>query len=142
MRRDPLVVLRRLRHAAVTEASRELAMARVREQQAVQRLDGHHAQVRQETSEAVAGQVAAFANWLPHARQHGERLAAGVQVEEARVRRLQQILVGRKTDAEAVVKALHRRQVEAALIEGRKEQAVMDEAAGRRGRRDGGSAAG
>jgi hypothetical protein len=134
MARDPLAVLWRLRDAAVTDASRDLAMARACEVQAVQRLDAHRLHVREEQSEAASEHVAAFAAWLPYARQTTERLSASLQTEEARVRRLQQILVGRRTDAEAVAKALQRQRAEAGVVQARKEQAIMDEAAGRSGR--------
>ena len=131
MARDPLAVLWRLRDAAVTEASRDLAVARACEMREAQRLDAHRLHMRQEQSEAAGEHVAAFAAWLPHARQNTERLSASLQAEEARVRRLQQILVGRRTDAEAVAKALQRQRAEAGLVQTRKEQAIMDEAAGR-----------
>jgi flagellar biosynthesis chaperone FliJ len=136
MKRDPLAVLWRLRDAAVTEASRDLAAARARETKEAQRLDDHRSHVRYEQSEAVGEHVAAFAVWLPHARQQADRLQASLQAETVRVRRLQQILVSRRTDAEAVAKAMQRQLAEAALTVSRKEQAIMDEAAGRSGRRD------
>jgi flagellar export protein FliJ len=132
--RDPLTVLWRLRDAAVSEASRDLAAARVCEAREAQRLDAHRLHMRQEQSEAAGEHVPAFAAWLPYARQSTERLRASLETEEARVRRLQQILVGRKTDAEAVAKALQRQRAETALVQARKEQATMDEAAGRTGR--------
>jgi flagellar biosynthesis chaperone FliJ len=134
MARDPLAILWRLRDAAVTEASRDLAAARTRELQQVQRLDEHMLSMRREKSEAIDEHVAAFATWLPYARQHTDRLEATLQTEAARVRRLQQILVGRRTDAEAVAKAMQRQRSEAGLITARKEQDLMDEAAGRAGR--------
>ena len=136
MKRDPLAVLERLRNAAVTEASRNLAAARARELQEAQRLDAYRQHMKQEQSEAVGEHVGAYTDWLPHARLQRDRLHASLQTEESRVRRLQQILVARKTDAEAVVKALQRQRTAADLIEARKEQGVMDEAAGRTGRRD------
>jgi hypothetical protein len=134
MARDPLAILWRLRDAAVTEASRDLAAARARELLDVQRLDEHTLLVRREQSEATGEHVAAFATWLPYARQHADRLQATLLTEAARVRRLQQILVGRRTDAEAVAKAMKRQRVEAGVIAARKEQDMMDEAAGRAGR--------
>jgi hypothetical protein len=134
MARDPLAVLWRLRDAAVTEASRDLAAARARELREVQRLDEHALVVRREQSEAAGEDVAAFAAWLPYARQHADRLQATLQTEAARVRRLQQILVGHRTDAEAVAKAMQRQRAEADVIVARKEQDMMDEAAGRAGR--------
>jgi hypothetical protein len=136
MARDALVVLWRLRNAAVTEAGRELAEARAREKHEAQRLDEHRLHIRQEQSEAAGEHVNAFAAWLPYARQHTDRLQATLLNEEAGVRRLQDILIDRRTDAEAVAKALQRRLAKVALIQARKEQGIMDEAAGRSGRRD------
>ena len=132
MARDPLAVLWRLRDAAVTEASRDLAAARAREAHAAQRLDEHVRLMARERSEAGAAHAAAFAAWLPHARQHAAGLRAGLLGETARVAQFQQILAARRTEAEAVAKALQRREAEAGLARARREQAAMDEAAGRR----------
>jgi flagellar export protein FliJ len=136
MKRDPLAVLWRLREAAVTEASRDLAAARAREMQQAEQLDSYRRHIAQEQSEAVGEHVSGFADWLPHARLQRERLQADQQTAESHVRRLQQILVVRRIDSEAVGKAMQRQRSAAALIEATKEQAVMDEAAGRTGRRD------
>jgi hypothetical protein len=132
--RDPLAILWRLRDAAVTEASRELAAARLRERQEAQRLDAHRLLIRQEQSGASDEHVAAFAAWLPYARQQTDRFHATLQTEEARAKRLQQVLVSRRTDAEAVTKALQRQRDEVSLKNARKAQDAMDEAAGRAGR--------
>jgi hypothetical protein len=134
MARDPLAILWRLRDAAVTEASRELATARAREVQEAQRLDRHRLSIRQEQFGASAEHVAAFAAWLPYARQQTDRFQATLRIEEARTQRLQQVLVGRRTDAEAVTKALQRQRDEISVKSARKEQEAMDEAAGRAGR--------
>jgi flagellar biosynthesis chaperone FliJ len=138
MKRDPLAVLMRLRDAAVTEASRNLAAARARAMQEAQRLDEHRQDMQHEQSEADGEHVATFAAWLPRARLQRDRLQANLQIEESRVRHLQQVLVRRKTDAEAVVKAMQRQRAEADLIEARKEQGIMDEAAGRARQREAG----
>jgi flagellar export protein FliJ len=132
MARDPLAVLRRLRDAAVTEARRDLAAALAAERQQAQRLDEHRQQMRNEQHEASAGHVAAFAEWLPYAHQRTGQLQATLGAEQVKVLRLQQILVGRRTEAEAVAKALQRQQAAADLVLARKEQGAMDEAAGRR----------
>jgi flagellar biosynthesis chaperone FliJ len=50
------------------------------------------------------------------------------------VLRLQQILLSRRTDAEAVAKAVERQREEDRRIKAGKEQAMMDEAAGHAGR--------
>jgi flagellar biosynthesis chaperone FliJ len=131
MTRDPLAVLWRLRNAAVVEASRDLATARAREAREAMRLEEHRLLMREEESEATGEHVATFAAWLPHARQHTDRLLTILQTEEVRVRRLQQVLVGCRTDAEAVEKAMQRQQAAVGLVRARKEQGVMDEAAGR-----------
>ncbi len=136
MARDPLAVLWRLRDAAVTEASRELAVARAREADEARRADEYQRHVRHEQDDATGDHVAAFAAWLPHARQQADRLKANLQAEEAHVRRLQQILVSRRTDAEAVAKVRQRQQAIAALVQARKEQSTMDEVAGRKRGRD------
>lgn len=134
MKRDPLAVLWRVRDASVTEASRDLAAARIGERQASQTLEEHRRRIGQEQAEALGEHVAAFAAWLPSARQRTAQLEANLEAEELRVRHAQHILVGRRTDAEAVAKAMQRRSVEETLVKTRKEQGIMDEAAGRTGR--------
>jgi flagellar export protein FliJ len=132
MPRDPLAVLRRLREAAVTEARRNLAAALASEVRQARHLDEHKLHIRHEQSNAEGEHVAAFAEWLPYARQRADHLQAALASEQARVLHLQQILVGRRTEAEAVAKAMQRQGEAAALIQARKEQGMMDEAAGRR----------
>jgi flagellar biosynthesis chaperone FliJ len=134
MPRDPLAVLRRVRDAAVTEARRNLAAALASEMQQARQLDEHSRQIRHEQREAEGEHVAAFGEWLPYARQRADQLRAALASEQARVGQLQQILVSRRTMAEAVAKAMQGQQAAAGLVQARKEQAVMDEAAGRRGR--------
>jgi flagellar export protein FliJ len=137
MARDPLAVLRRLREAAATEARRNLAAALASEMRQARQLDEHRLHIRHEQSVAGGEHVAAFAEWLPYAQQRADHLQAALANEQARVRHLQQILVGRRTEAEAVAKAMQRQREAAALIQARKEQGVMDEAAGRRASRQG-----
>jgi flagellar export protein FliJ len=132
MARDPLAVLQRLRDAAVTEARRNLAAALASELQETRRLDQHRSQMQHEQSLAAGEHVAEYAQWLPYAHQRADQLQATLASEQARVRQLQQILTGRRTEAEAVAKAMQRQQLAAAVIRARKEQAAMDEAAGRR----------
>lgn len=131
MPRDPLAVLRRLRDAAVTEARRNLAAALASERQQARQLDEHRLHIRHEQFAAEGEHVAAFAEWLPHARQRADHLQSALANEQVRVGHLQQILAGRRTEAEAVAKAMQRQREAAALIQARKEQGVMDEAAGR-----------
>jgi flagellar biosynthesis chaperone FliJ len=137
MARDPLAVLRRMREAAVTEAQRNLAAALIREAQEARRLEQHHSTIRHEMSEAVGEYGAAFADWLPYARQHAETLQTTLAGEQARVVHLQEILTRRRTEAETVAKAMQRQHLEAELIRARKEQAALDEAASRRIARSG-----
>lgn len=134
MARDPLAVLWRLRDAAVTEASRDLAVARTREAQAHGQLAEHDRLLRHEQSMTCGEDVAAFVVWRTFASQTRDRLQAELQAEEARVRRLQQVLLSRRTEAEAVAKAMERQRAEAGRIAAGKEQAHMDEAASRTGR--------
>lgn len=134
MKRDPLTLLLRLREAAVTEASRELAAGRAREAEQAAALAGFRSTMSEEQSGATGALVETFAAWLPSARQQAGRLQAALAGQEAVVRRLQQTLVARKTEAEAVAKALRRQQAQAAAALARKDQAVMDEAASRSGR--------
>lgn len=131
MERDRLAVLWRLRDAAVTEASRDLAAARAREEQARGQLADHQRLMQHEQSTTAGEDVATFVIWRSFAGQVRDRLQAELQAEEARVRRLQQVLLTRRTDAEAVAKAVERQRAEAGRIAAGKEQARMDEAASR-----------
>lgn len=134
MKRDPLQVLWRLRDAALTEATRELAGGLHREREARERALGHGQKMAREQAESSPTDAADFAQWLPRARNEAARLDAALKAAHGRVAGLQQALIVRRTDVEAVVSARDRRRM---VEESRKrgaEQAVMDEAAGRRGR--------
>lgn len=132
MPRDALKVLWRVRDAAVTAASRDLAAARAAEAHHAGQLDAHCEATRHEQSGATGSLITAFVEWLPHARRTADGLRLAVQTEQARVSRLQQALVLRRTEAEAVAKAMARRDEAAGLVMARQDQAAMDEAAGRR----------
>ena len=131
MARDPLAVLWRLRDAAVAEASRELMAARARAVQQAGLLVAHQSQMWQEQSEAAGDEVRALAFWLPYAHLRTNELRRAVRDEEARVLRLQQALLGHRTAAEAVAKAMQRREVEVEQVQARREQSRMDEAGSR-----------
>ncbi|MBC7799416.1 MAG: flagellar FliJ family protein [Gemmatimonadaceae bacterium] len=133
MARDPLKVLWRVRDKAVMAASRDLAAAREAEAHHVGLLGEHCATMRREQEAAIGPLVAAFIEWLPHARRQADGLHRAVQTEQARVAGLQRALVVRRTEAEAVSKAISRKEAAAGQVTTRKEQAAMDEAAGRSG---------
>jgi flagellar export protein FliJ len=133
MARDALEVLWRLRDAAVREASTNLANARAIERAEADRLDAHARHVQREQADAAGAEIADFAVWLPHARRQTELLHGVLRQENARVERCQQVLVACRTEAEAVAKALQRKREAAALVRLQREQAAMDEAAGRTG---------
>jgi flagellar export protein FliJ len=128
--RDPLAILWRLRDAAVTEASAALASARESTRQLSERLDSHNAQTRQEQTQAQSMDGAAFSAWLPQARKRATSLQNQLSSEEARSHRLLQALTERRTEAEAVAKALERQRKVAGTLAARHEQQAMDEAAG------------
>lgn len=130
MARDPLAVLWRLRDAAVTEASAALAAARASARQLHERLEAQNAQTRQEQSLTGCMDGAAFSAWLPQARKHAASIQKQLSSEEARVLRLLQALTERRTEAEAVAKALERQRAARGALAARHEQQAMDEAAG------------
>lgn len=132
MRRDPLAILQRVRDAAVVEATRELAGGLQREQTGRQRLVEHNETMRQEQAEAGTAAAVDFAAWLPRARAIARGNARSLAAEEERVGRLRQALLAKRTEAAAVEKAMERRQAAVSLARSRREQAAMDEAAGRR----------
>lgn len=134
MKRDPLGVLWRLRDAALTEATRELAGGLQRERDARQRALNHERTMAREQAESSPTDASDFAQWLPRARNDAARLVSALEAAHDRVAGLQQTLVVRRTEVEAVASARDRcREVEQSKKR-RAEQAVMDEAAGRRGR--------
>ena len=132
MARDPLAVLSRVREANVTEASRELAAALAAAPRPRRRLEAHRQHVSQEQTGAVGEDVAAFAAWLPAARRRTDQMVSDLRLEDGLVLRLQHVLVLRRTEAEAVTKAMQRKRQDADLAAAKKEQAVMDEVGGRR----------
>ncbi len=132
MARDALAVLWRVRDAAVTEASRALAQARLRESQAAQDLDDQMRDVAREIAAMGAAHIVAFVAWRTLARTQTDMLRAALLRAQADVVALQQSLAMRRMDAEAVAKARARAARDAALTEARRAQAVMDEAAGKR----------
>jgi len=81
MARNPLLVLHRLRKMAVDEASAELAHALAREREAQRRTDAQETAMRREQAEAGSRDAAAFAEWLPHARDRLAGLRASVRGE-------------------------------------------------------------
>jgi hypothetical protein len=129
---DPLEVLQRLRQEAVNHAARELAAAQAAQQQQFDRLERHRLLVVQERRSADGP---AMAVWYPHARQQQQALAAELTQHEATSARLREQLALHRLEAEAVAKALTRRDSLAAVQHARRAQAVMDEAAGRAGGR-------
>jgi flagellar export protein FliJ len=131
MARDALDVLVRLRDMAVTEASTKLTAARGDETKEAMALDGHRLSVQREKNDARGGDMTAFVAWLPRALAEEQRLLASVQAASMRVERCQQILLECRTDAEAVEKVRTKRREVAALLVARREQAEMDEVAGR-----------
>lgn len=132
MRRDPLAILQRVRDAAVVEATRELAGGLQREQTGRQRLVEHAETMRREQAEAGTADTVDFVAWLPRAHAIAAGNTKSLAAEEDRVRRLRQALLAKRTEAAAVEKAMERRQAAVALARSRREQAAMDEAAGRR----------
>jgi hypothetical protein len=132
MARDALAVLWRVRDAAVTEASRALAQARLGESQAAQDLDDQMRDVARETTAMGTAHILAFVAWRTQARRQTDMLRAALLRAQAEAAALQQSLAMRRTDAEAVAKARARVARDAALTETRCAQAAMDEAAGER----------
>ena len=136
MARDARAVLSRLRDAAVEEVSKELAEARARARREMQRLDDHCLCMQREQSEAGSENVVTLVTWMEQARRRTERLQAVLLNEETQTLRLQQVLLHRRTEAAAVAKAMQRRAAKERVVQARKDQAIMDEAAGRSGRHD------
>ena len=132
MARDLLAVLSLVREASVVSASRDLAAARAAADAERLRLELHRQSMAQEQSGTTSSDVHYFAAWLPEARRKVEQILVGCRRQDDVVVQLQRVLAERKTEAEAVVKAMQRAKEAALLAAARKEQAVMDEAGGRR----------
>lgn len=132
MARDALAVLARVRDAAATEAKRKLASAIADAHASGTAVDSHARDLAREQKDAVGDDVAAFAAWLPAARARERGLADRLEASEGQVTEARQALTARKTEAEAVGKAIERRDAEKATAAARKDQEAMDEVAGRR----------
>lgn len=131
MARDPLALLARVREAAATDAKRKLAAAIVDARKVEEAVASHARDVAREQEEALGDDVAAFAAWLPAARAQERGLADRLDASEGQISELRRVFAARRRDAEAVVKAIERREVEAASATARKDQDAMDEVAGR-----------
>ena len=131
MARDALAVLSRVRAAGVADAIRDLAAALAVAVAGRVKLEMHRQHIAREQAEATSCDVHYFAAWLPEARRRGEEIHIACRRQDDVVVQLQHALVIRKTEAEAVTKAMQRAKQVADLVAARKEQAVMDEACGR-----------
>jgi hypothetical protein len=131
--RDPLRVLLRVRHALLTTARQDLARALGREMAAEQALADAGATIARECRDCPPEATLAFAEWLPHARTAQRNAAALLQRRHAETALSRALLTERHADADAVEKLLEQRDDAAALAASRREQATMDEAAGRIG---------
>lgn len=131
MARNPLVVLSRIRDAAVTNARRDLANARAGELLQISRLEMQRSLIAREQAAATTEFLPEFVAWLPLAQSQAAQQQVAVAREQARVEVCQRALVFRRVEAEAVLKALERCQARETLARNRKDQATMDEVAGR-----------
>ncbi len=118
----------------MTEARLAVAAAQARELAAARRLDDHAQSILREQATAGSDHLDDLAMWLEHARGHSDRLGAALDRERFQVAALRQALARCRTEAELVEKAGERVAIEAALKAARREQSVMDEVAGGRGR--------
>ena len=134
MARDALAVLSRARAAGVAEASRDLAAALALADAGRIGLETHRQHMVREQAGATSYDVHHFAAWLPEARRKSEQILVACRRQHEVVVRLQHALMVRKTEAEAVTKAIQRAKQVANLVIARKEQAVLDEVGGRRAR--------
>lgn len=131
MARNALAVLARIRDAAVTQAQRDLAHARAGELLHVNALEAQRRLMAQEQEAATTELLPEFVVWLPIAQSQAAQRQFAVAREQARVEACQRALGLRRVEAEAVLKALERRRAHETLIQSRKDQAAMDEVAGR-----------
>lgn len=134
MARDPLTVLSRIREAAVIETSRELAAALTAANAERYRLEAYRQHVLREQVDAIGEDIAVFAAWLPAVRKRTDQMLSDLRREDNLVLRLQGLLLFRRTEAEAVTKAIQRRKHETDLAKARLDQAIMDEVGCRRKR--------
>lgn len=130
--RDPLELLHRVRQRAVDDASAILSDALARERQAADRCAMQEDRIRREQAQAGL-ETHVFAQWLPHARLQLAQMQAALRAAQSRTAHCRNQLTEHRLAAEAVAKAMERQRAERALVAARREQAVMDEAAGRRG---------
>jgi len=131
--RDPLRVLLRVRQALLTTSRQDLAHALGREIAAEQALADAGATIARECRDCPPEATLAFAEWLPHARTAQRGAAALLRRRHVETALSRAVLAERHADTDAVEKLLEKRDEAAALAASRREQAAMDEAAGRIG---------
>jgi hypothetical protein len=129
--RDPLRVLLRMRQALLTTSRQDLAQALGRETAAEQALADASATIARECHDCPPEATLAFAEWLPHARMAQRDAASLLRRRNAETTLSRLLLAERHADTDAVEKLLEKRDAAAALAASRREQAAMDEAAGR-----------
>jgi flagellar export protein FliJ len=132
--RNPLRILLRVRTALVTAARQDLALALAKEVAAERALGAAATTIARERAGCPPDATLAFAVWLPHARAAQDQARALLARQVGQTTQCRAALAERHADAQAVLKLLEKQDAEAALAAGRREQSVMDEAAGRAAR--------
>ena len=135
MTREPMDVLLRMRKALVTAARQDLAQALALETAAEQSVAAAAAAIRREQDNCPADATLDFAAWLPHARAAQHQANALLAQRHAATAQRRAFLAERRADEKAVQTLLEKREADLVLAAARREQAAMDEAAGRQARR-------
>ena len=131
---DTLQTVMRIRKLVVHEAKRALAEALVAEDAARSQADNAEAQIGIEGEIAADlnsgdGAVEAFAAWLPTGRSIAARTRAAHEQTLLEVARARAGLSAARAAAEAAETLKERRDAEAAVEVGRRDQAALDEIA-------------
>jgi len=136
MMRDPIDTLLRLRRLAAEGAVRDLAVCLAAEaaaEEAVSRIDASIAAEEAEATRLDADDVAVemFGRWLRRARQERAGAAAARDRAEAETTRARAVLGAARAAVAGVEAELTRRAEDARTADLRREQAAIDEHAGR-----------
>lgn len=125
---DPLAVLARLRGLETRAAQQRLATQLARAEAATVRVVAAEAALLEERS---AGDPADYASWLPRALAERERTVVAERLAEDSLRTAQSALADCRAAERAVERLREQRAAEARRQAGRRQQALLDDAAQR-----------
>ena len=142
MKRDPLGTMLRVRQSVLDEAQRAIAEAYRMERDATDRAEAASAALEQEMQAAMSltggdEAVETFARWLPTGRRAIKQARDAQRDATAVLDQARAVLTLARSGVKVVETLIEQRRAEQRLEDNRRDQRVLDEAAGRRRGRTG-----